>query len=99
MEEECAEYRSLLDRFLPRELSVEEFQSAYLDRFKNETRELDEPLFELLDSLFGDVDGFSTDPALIAEHPDFYLDEEGLRQKVDAAASRLSLLLNTSSFK
>jgi YD repeat-containing protein len=83
------DYERLLEQFLGEAMPVEEFQVTYLDRFKNEGL-LDEPLFELLDELFGDVDSFTTDPQLLAENPSFYLDEAGLRQKVRQAAVRLS---------
>lgn len=90
MSDVYVEYGLLLDLFLNRKISVEEFQATYLDRFKNEQRQLDEPLFELLDGLFGDVDAFSTDLELIAENPEYYLDEAGLREKVRAVATSLS---------
>jgi hypothetical protein len=83
------DYERLFERFLSGAMPVEEFQAAYLDLFKNEGQ-LGEPLFELLDELFGDVDSFTTDPQLLAENPNFYLDEAGLRQKVRKAAVRLS---------
>ena len=85
-----ADYRFLLDRFLKDNMSVEEFQTAYFDRFKNETRNLDEALFKLLDGLFGDIDAFSTDPQLLAAQPDFYLNEQQLRERVQQVAKRLS---------
>jgi Bacterial self-protective colicin-like immunity len=90
MSDAYADYGLLLDRFLSCAMSVEEFQMTYLDCFKNETRRLDEPLFELLDGLFGDADSFCMDPQLLAENPEFYLDEARLREKVQQAASRLS---------
>lgn len=70
----------LLDRFLSNPVSVEEFRTTYLDRFKGEVRQLDEPLYQLLDGLFGDVDAFTTDSLLLADHPDFYLDENQLKK-------------------
>lgn len=84
-----ADYVQLIERFLNGEVLVDEFQKAYLDRFKNEGQ-LDEPLFELLDELFGDVDSFTTDPQLLAENPSFYLDEAGLRRRILQAMHRLS---------
>lgn len=86
------EYRMLLDRFLSNPVSVEEFRTTYLDRFKGEVRQLDEPLYQLLDGLFGDVDAFTTDSLLLADHPDFYLDENQLKEKVRSAAGRLAAL-------
>jgi len=32
-------------------------------------------LFELLDGLFDDIDAFTADPQLLAENPEYYLDE------------------------
>ena len=86
------DYRLLLERYLSGELTVERFQSMYLDRFKTEQQRLDEPLFELLDGLFGDVDSFTKDPELLAENPNFYLDEERLREEVRRVVKKLSNL-------
>lgn len=91
MSNALVDYRSLLEQFLNGAMPVEEFQATYLDRFKNEGQ-LDEPLFELLDEIFGDVDSFTTDQQLLAENPGFYLDEVGLREKVRNVVNRLSAL-------
>ena len=84
-----ATYKSLLASFLAGSISVKEFESIYVDRFKNEDN-LDEQVFELLDELFGDVDSFTTDRNLLAHRPDFYLDEAQLRKKVQVALDRLT---------
>jgi hypothetical protein len=90
------DYEILLHGFLSGASSAEDFQRAYLERFKNESRELDEALFEILDELFGDVDVFCADPALLAElrvaKPGFYLDEKALHAKVAQASQRLARL-------
>jgi len=72
-------------------MPVEQFQSIYLERFKNE-EQLNGATFELLDELFGDVDSFTADQRLLAENPDFYLDEVRLREKVRSVANRLAAL-------
>jgi hypothetical protein len=72
-------------------MPVEEFQETYLERFKNETN-LDREAFQLLDELFGDVDSFTVDQRLLAESPDFYLDEARLREKVHVVADSLAAL-------
>ncbi|MCC6504632.1 MAG: hypothetical protein IT475_04220 [Aquimonas sp.] len=82
MSDTYTDYELLLNRFLEGEQSAEEFQHVYLARFKGEERKLDEPFFELLDGLFGDVDAFTTDQELIADNPGFYLNEVALREKV-----------------
>lgn len=92
MNEVYVEYRSLLEQFLSGAMPVEEFQMTYLSRFKNEARRMEEPLFELLDGLFGDIDAFTTDPQLLAECPGYYLDEESLRNRVRSVVSRLATI-------
>jgi hypothetical protein len=89
MNNPSADYTQLLDQFLNHNISVEQFQTVYLNRFKNETRWLGGELFELLEELFGDIDAFSTDPQLLAAKPDFYLNEQQLRERVQQAAKRL----------
>jgi len=89
MSDAYADYGDILTRFLEGTISAEEFQRAYLSQFKNEKRHLNEPLFELLDGLFGDVDAFTADPELLAENPRFYLDEAALREKTAQALKRL----------
>jgi len=90
------DYGLLLHSFLAGTLSTEDFQRAYLERFKNESRVLDDALFEILDELFGDVDAFCADPELLVElrgaKPGFYLDEQALRAKVAQASQRLARL-------
>lgn len=88
-----AGYESLIRRYLDGGISVDEFRAAYFDLFKNEGA-LDKAQFELLDELFGDLDSFTTDPTLLAERPDFYLDEAKLREKAQVTAA---LLHNSSS--
>jgi hypothetical protein len=90
MSDAYVDYGFLLDRFLSGAMPVDEFQTIYLERFKNEARRLDEPLFKWLDGLFGDVDAFTTDPQLRAENPGLYLNEAELRERVKLVASHLA---------
>ena len=88
----CQEYKLLFEKFLAGAIPVEEFQTVYLGRFKNEQRSLDEALYELLEGVFGDVDSFTTDQQLLVDDSDFYLDELQLREKVRQASIRLAAL-------
>lgn len=93
---EYNDYISLLQRFIQGDLPADAWQRQYLNMFKQETRCLSEPLFELLDRLFGDVDSFCGDPTarkeLEATYPGFYLDESELRLRVVQAAEALRAL-------
>jgi hypothetical protein len=83
------EYRVILQSFIDGRLSVSAFETAYLDKFKNETRDISESDFEVLDELFGDVDSYTSDADLIADNPDFYLSEDQLKQRVLEAIVKL----------
>lgn len=84
-------YKELFERFLSGRMPVEDFQATYLGRFKSEGP-LEESLYQLLDRLFGDVDSYTADPKLLADNPNFYLDEAALRRRVREAALHLSKL-------
>lgn len=90
------DYGVLLQEFLSGASSAKDFQRAYMVRFTNETRKMDDSLFKILDELFGDLDAFCADPDLLAKlkaaKPGFYLDEKALREKVFQASQRLAKL-------
>lgn len=87
------DYLELLKAFLAGSMTAKMFQRAYLDKFKIENRPMEEGLFDVLDELFGDIDAFCLDPALLAEltetKPGWYLDEKALRERVEEAVSRI----------
>jgi hypothetical protein len=86
-----AKYSDLIERFLTRQLSAQKFSDYFLENFKEETEPLNQELFLLLDELFGDADSFTTDSGLLAEDPDFYLDETGLEAKARDILHRMKL--------
>ena len=94
------DYKDLIEKFLEGNMSPQEFQVAYLDRFEDETRTLSEPLFAILDKLFGDVEAFEADEQLLrqlqAERPGFYVDEEELRQRASEALNSIAELEKTT---
>jgi hypothetical protein len=86
------EYEALIAGFVDGKTSAEEFQRAYLDRFKTEVRDLDEPLYQLLEGLFGDVDVFSANADLLNHWPHLYLDGAVLKERAKRALERLKVL-------
>jgi hypothetical protein len=86
-----AHYIQLLEAFLNRTMSALEFESAYLDMFKNDAAMQPGEYFDVLDRLFVAVDGFCADPSLI-DDPRFDFDEEQLRAAATDALNRLSEL-------
>lgn len=93
MSQDISQYLSLLKHFLDNQLSAEAFQFEYLDMFKHDDRPLDSALFSILDTLFGDIDSFVSDPGLRSQlesqTPGFYLDEPSLRRRVSDAYTEL----------
>lgn len=93
MDSALHKYCELIARYLAGEISAPVFQADYFAMFKGETSHLNAESFRHLDRLFGDLDAFVADPALLDElrgqMPDFYLDEAGLRERVAATYEQL----------
>jgi hypothetical protein len=53
------DYKKLVNQFLNRRLTAEEFQKAYLTKFKQEKDGMDTKLFSILQGLFEDLDAYS----------------------------------------
>lgn len=70
-------------------MAVLDFQRAYLEKFKMELTRFDESTFDLLDTLFGDVDAYTSDQELLEENPSYYLDEDALKARVVHAMTAL----------
>ncbi len=92
MSDAKVEYQDLIDRYVSGKISVQAFQSTFLQKFKGDTRHFSEAEFDVLDTLFGDLDAFTDDLGLIAESPDFYLTAAALRERVASARVRLANL-------
>jgi hypothetical protein len=92
MDDIYTDYCTLIGRFLDGELSANEFRDTYLSQFKNEERQLDECLYEALQNLFGEVDMFTTDPALLRGWPHLYIGETVLRKRAQQTWKQLQKL-------
>ena len=57
-------YTTLMSEFVDGKLTAATFESAYLQKFKNEGTMLPESVFSVLDRLFGDVDAYCADPSI-----------------------------------
>jgi len=83
-----AGYINLVRGFLNKEMDAGTFERSYLNMFKNEKEFLPTNVFEILDSLFADVDAFCSNPEFCRDED---LNEELLR---DSCAEALKKLLN-----
>jgi len=86
MKEILNDYIPLMESFLKGNLSPEDFQKEFLERFSNEERSFSGELWPIMEELWGDVEFFCGDKTLYKgleeERPGFYLDEEKLREKL-----------------
>lgn len=89
MKSEHEEYFWLLKQFLEHKICPEEFQTAFFARFQNEPLGMEEPLFLLLDQLFGALDCYTEDLELLAGMPGFYIDIKGLERECADIFQRL----------
>lgn len=85
---QLAPYLELLSAFVERDLPAVEFEWQFIDRYLNDPTEWTEPEFQALDTLFGAVDAFESDPQLLPQVIGG-IDEARLR---DRAASALQAL-------
>lgn len=83
------EYRAILQDFVDGKLTTPAFEKTYFTKFKNETREIGDATFEVLDQLFGDIDACTSNISLIAENPSYYIDEDQLKERVKKAIASL----------
>lgn len=81
-------YEVLIGRFLARDVDVDAFRLQFMTVFKNDGVR-PESEFAVLDALFGDVDAFTRDVALLEADPDFYLTEAQLRDRAAVALQAL----------
>ena len=83
------DYIHLIEAFTTRKTSAAEFEREYLQLFKEDNTQWPDAQFQVLDTLFADVDAYCADPKLRDEDD---LDEEALRSRAEAALSRLRAL-------
>jgi hypothetical protein len=86
------EYRELIATFVSQHMPVEAFEAAFLRKFKAETRDLERPLFEILEDLFEDVDAYSPLWTVADETP-VRITETTLRREAETALAELDRYL------
>lgn len=83
------ELERMVDDFVSGRMPVAEFETCYLDAFKNAERIEPEALFLTLDALFADVDAYCGDPAIRRPGD---LDEAQLRERAAHALAKVRAL-------
>jgi hypothetical protein len=80
------EFTTLIDRFVTGGMPATAFERLYMEMFKNDEGLHPDAQFAILDSLFGDVDAFTPEPALRNSGD---LDEDQLRARATVALDAL----------
>lgn len=83
-------YVILLSAFIERRITAKEFEQLYMAIFKNDPSKWEPPVFDVLDSLFGDVDEYCSDPVLRVEVGG--MDDEELLVSAESALARLGAI-------
>lgn len=86
-------YKSLMVSFIDEEITVEDFERDYLKIFKNETENMDMPLFEILNGVFEAVDCYWHE-CLPGQETAFEISEQQLRKEVNEALVKLDRILS-----
>jgi hypothetical protein len=84
--EALSKYTQLLSDYVDRRISAEQFSTRFMEEFKNETVIFGDPVFSILDGIFGDADAFCDDPALMDEDD---LTDEQLHERCKVALAKL----------
>ncbi len=85
-------YDVLIEKFLKREIAVLEFESAYLDLFKNGDSNFTEEFFSIVEWLFFEVDAYTDLPLREGDDPDDYINEDQLRESAAKTLQKLKSL-------
>jgi Bacterial self-protective colicin-like immunity len=87
---DIAPYAILIRSFLEKRLTSREFQLLYFALFQSDTKHRPHEIFEVLDSLFADIDRYVYDDEL-RQHVEGF-DESQLRERVRSAEKRLAIV-------
>lgn len=86
-------YKRLMEDFINKVITVEEFERDYLKTFKNETERMGSLLFEILNGVFEAVDCYWYE-CLPGQETVFEISELQLRREVNEALVKLNKVLN-----
>jgi hypothetical protein len=89
-------YKRMIEAFLRNEISAQEFEAQYIDTFLAESRDMNDSLFQILDTLFWAVDSYSPD-CIPGQETAFIISEKRLREEAREALARLVAFGNAST--
>ncbi len=87
--ETISKYKRLLESFLDQQISVAEFETAYLKAVKTDPADISDKLYQILQELFWAVDSYSPECQVWTETA-FMISEQKLRQVTRQTLSKLN---------
>lgn len=82
-------YINLIEKFKGNQINAQRFEKSFLELFKNDSSEFSEKEYEILNSIFYDVEDFCADPTIRDEDD---LDEEQLKTRSEKHLEQLRAL-------
>jgi hypothetical protein len=92
MSDISAEYEKLIESYLAGTTPVAELRDFFRDKFKQETRPLDEVLSLILEGFVADLETYTGDKELLAEKPNLFLNEMQIRERAKTTLVHLAAL-------
>ena len=83
------DYAGLIKKFLNREISAQEFETTFFEKYLKEEAEINDDLFEILDWLFAEVESFTDTPLAPDQNPEHFIDERRLRESAEKSLIEL----------
>lgn len=83
------DYIGLIEKFLNREITVQEFEKTFNDAYRAEKLPMSDELFDCLDWLFAEIDDYTDLPMEPEDDPDDYRTEEQLRESAAKTLNEL----------
>lgn len=83
-------YINLITELISNKIDTDMYVGRYFKLFQDETGEMTEEEYEILNNLFCDADDSEDDPKLF---PQFYITEQELRRRAELALKRLEEMM------
>jgi hypothetical protein len=91
--ERVTAYRDLIALFMTGDLVAKDFQSRFLNLFKNDPNISGGETYSILESIFEEVESFEDDPSIRSK---YYTNEDQLRNALGNLLPKLEALLSHS---
>lgn len=85
-------FDKLIAEYIEGKLDINEFEKKYLKKYLEDNDPISEELYQILDSLFVYVHGYTDDPELVAEEPNFSFNKDQVYKKAQETLNKIRTL-------